>query len=98
MSWKPRSRQRRICRWARAPSLKVHRILALAVRLNPLTREGLVAEIRRAGFSRDAYGAVASLMSNGGNNYGLVFTDSEGRFGFNPDIEALVRAQPWQAG
>jgi hypothetical protein len=87
-----------ICRWARDPSLKVHRILVLAVRLNPLTREGLVAEIRRAGFSRDAYGAVASLMSNGGNNYGLVFTDSEGRFGFHPDIEALVRTQPWQAG
>jgi hypothetical protein len=86
-----------ICRWARDPSLKVHRILALAVRLNPLTRDGLVAEIRRAGFSRDAYGAVASLMSNGGNNYGLVFAESEGRFGFNPDIEALVRAQPWQA-
>ena len=84
--------------WARDPSLNVHRILALAVRLSPLTRAGLVAEIRRAGFSRDAYGAVASLMSNGGNNYGLVFTNSEGRFGFNPDIEALVRAQPWQAG
>lgn len=86
-----------ICRWARDPSLNVHRILAAAVRLNPLTREGLVAEIRRAGFSSDPYGAVASLMSNGGNNYGLVFTASEGRFGFDQDIEALVRAQPWQA-
>jgi hypothetical protein len=51
-------------------------------------------QIRR----RAGGGAVASLMSNGGNNYGLVFTDSEGPFGFNPDIEALVRTQPWQAG
>jgi hypothetical protein len=87
-----------ICRWARDPSLNVHRILAVAVRLNPLTREALVAEIRRIGFSHDAYGAVASLMSNGGNNYGRVFADSEGRFGFDPDIELLVRAQLWQAG
>lgn len=86
-----------ICRWARDPSLKVHRILAIAVRLNPLTREGLVAEIRRAGFSSDPYGAVASLMSNGGNNYGLVFADAEGCFGFDKNIEALVRAQAWQA-
>jgi hypothetical protein len=39
-----------------------------------------VAEICRAGFSRDAHGAIASLMRNGGNNYGLVFTASEGRF------------------
>jgi hypothetical protein len=84
-----------IRRWVRDPSLKVHRILGMAVQLNPLTREGLVAEIRRAGVSRDAYGAVASLMSNGGNNYGLVFTASDGRFGFHLDIEALVRAQPW---
>jgi len=37
-------------------------------------------------------------MSNGGNNYGLVFTTAEGSFGFHPDIEALIRAQPWQAG
>jgi hypothetical protein len=87
-----------ICRWASDPSIKVHRVLAIAVQLTPLTRERLVAEIRRAGLSRDACGSVASLMSNGGNNYGLVFTTAEGSFGFHPEIEALMRAQPWQAG
>jgi hypothetical protein len=87
-----------ICRWASDPSLKVHRIVAIAVQLTPLTRQRLVAEICRAGLSRDARGAVASLMSNGGKNYGLVFTASEGSFGFHPDIEALVRAQSWQVG
>jgi hypothetical protein len=87
-----------ICRWASDPSRKVHRIIAIAVQRTPLTRERLVAEIRRAGISRDAPGAVASLMSNSGNSYGLVFTACEANFRFHPEIDALVRAQPWHAG
>jgi hypothetical protein len=86
-----------IRRWASDPSLKVHRILGLAVLLDPLSREQLVGEIRRRNLSRDAYGAVASLMSNGGNNYGLVFMEAQGQFRFHPRIDELVRGQLWRS-
>jgi hypothetical protein len=53
-------------------SLKVHRILLLAVVTGLFPRERLVGEIRRLGISRNPYGAVASLMTNAGNAFGLV--------------------------
>ena len=88
----------KIIGWAKDPSRKVHRILAVAVRREPLPREQLVAEIRRLGISRDPYGAVASLMTNGGKNYGLVFIEDGGLVRFHPGIEEVVRHQDWSPG
>lgn len=86
----------KIRRWARNPSSKVHQILAVAVELHPLTRVGLLAELQRREISDSPEGAIASLTTNRGNSYGRVFTNSAAGFRFHPDVEPLIREQPWQ--
>jgi hypothetical protein len=86
----------KIVGWAKDPSLKVHRILALAVRHGPLPSERLIGEIRQRKFSRNSPGAVASLMTNAGNAYDLVFTEDAGLLRLHPRIEEVVRSQNWK--
>jgi hypothetical protein len=73
--------------WAGKPWQNVHRIIGIAVHSGPLTREQLVEEIHKLKFSRNPYGAVAGLMTNAGNNYGLVFVSQAGRLDFHPQIK-----------
>jgi len=88
----------KISGWATKPYLKVHRIIAIAATNNrPLSREWLVREIDRLGISRNAYGAVASLMTNSGNNFGLVFVEQAGKLSFHPQLEYTIRQHNWSA-
>jgi hypothetical protein len=73
--------------WANKPGLNHHTIIAHALRRSPISRDQFVREIEKLGISKNAYGAVASLMTNKGNAYGLVFVEDKfGRLTFHPDI------------
>jgi hypothetical protein len=74
--------------WATKPDSKVHRIIGLMCDHGPLSRDQLV---RKIDFSRNPYGAVASLMTNDGNSYGLVFVEIGGKLGIHPQVEDAVR-------
>ena len=58
---------------------------------SPISRNQLVKKIEALGFSENPYGAIASLMTNKGNSYGLVFTERAGKLYIHPDIEDAMR-------
>jgi len=73
--------------WAGKPDLNHHRIIALLCDYSPISRDQLIKKIEALGFSRNAYGAVTSLITNKGHNYGLVFVERAGKL----DIEDTTR-------
>jgi hypothetical protein len=84
-------RLERLQLWAIKPGSNVHRIIALMCDHGPLTRDQLVKKIDALSFSRNPYGAVASLMRNDGNNYGLVFVKTARGLRIHPHIEDTIR-------
>ena len=86
----------KIQNWANKPGSIVHSIIAVAARRTPVSRNQLVQEIEKLGISRDAYGAVASLMTNLGNNYGRVFVvDNTERLTFHPGLKEEIAKHSW---
>jgi hypothetical protein len=83
--------------WAGKPTQNVHRIIGVMVRHGSLPRDRLVQEIQRLGISDNPYGAVASLMTNSGNNYGLVFVEQAGELSFHPRIKHFILQQRWRS-
>jgi hypothetical protein len=85
--------------WAtKRPRLIVHRIIAVAAtHRGPFSREWLERELERRNIGSDPYGSIASLMSNSGNNYGIVFVKHAGELIFHPHIEYVIRQHSWAA-
>ncbi len=89
----------RIVDWSRTPDLNVHKIIALVVRAhNGISRSDLVREVADFTQSKSPYGAVASLLTDGGNAYGCVFVDSGGLIRIHPEVEEQVHALTWRVG
>lgn len=87
----------RIRRWATRPQSNVHRIVAIVVSAeHGIDRGALVREVKRVTDSRDAYGAVSSLMTSKGNAYGRVFTEQAGIVRIHPEIASEVAKYCWQ--
>jgi hypothetical protein len=88
---------RKIRKWASDPQLNVHRIISIVVQSsNDVSREYLVNETARITNSKNAYGAVASLLTSKANAYGRVFEDIDGIIRLHPSVEAEVRSFPWR--
>lgn len=86
----------RIRRWAKNPNLKVHKMIALVARTkNGLSRELLVQEVSRVTGSKNAYGAVGSLLTSKGNAYGRVFIDVDGIVAIHPEMLDEVSRSTW---
>ena len=85
--------------WAtKRPRLIVHRIIAIAAtHRGPLSRECLERELERHNIGSNPYGSIASLMSNTGNNYGIVFVKHADKLIFHPHIEHAIRQHHWEA-
>lgn len=82
--------------WANRPRSNVHSIIALVVQHNPIPRGQLVREIVKLKISKNAYGAVASLMINAGNSYGRVFVmNDKGRLSFHPSLKDEIAKHRW---
>jgi hypothetical protein len=88
-------RAERIYRWATRPASNVHRIIAIAADHCPVARGWLVDEIGRLGISTNPYGAIASLMTNGGNAYGRIFVEEGGLLRFHPDVGSVIAQFEW---
>jgi hypothetical protein len=76
--------------WAGKPGQNHHCIIALMCDHGPISRDQLVRKMEALGFSRNPYGAVASLMTNKGNAYSRVFIERGGELHIHPDIEATT--------
>lgn len=88
--------RRKVRRWASRPDLNVHRIIGVVVRShNGVPREHLVKEAERTTNSRNAYGAIASLLTTKGNAYGRVLEDVGGIIRLHPAVEDEVRSFRW---
>lgn len=87
---------RRIREWATKPHLNVHRIIGIVVRAGgSVSRDQLVREVARVTRSKNAYGAIASLLTTKGNAYGRVFEDIDGMIRLHPEVESAVRTHNW---
>ncbi len=87
---------RRVQEWSRKPQLNVHRIIGIVNRSGDgVARDELIAEIGRATTTKNAYGAIASLLTSKGNAYGRVFEDVDGIIRLHPMIEDYVRSLRW---
>jgi hypothetical protein len=86
----------RILNWSRKPELNVHKIIKLVVQAHGwISRDDLVKQVAEVTQSKSPYGAVASLLTDSGNAYGRVFSDSDGLIRIHPDVEKQVRALTW---
>ena len=89
----------RIVDWSRRPGLNVHKIIALVVRAHyGISRKDLVTQVANFTQSKSPYGAVASLLTDGGNAYGCVFVDYGGLIRIHPEFEKQVHALTWKVG
>jgi hypothetical protein len=89
----------RIADWSRSPDLNVHKIIALVVRAQyGISRKDLVTQVANFTQSKSPYGAVASLLTDGGNAYGSVFVASGGLIRIHPEVEKQVHALTWNVG
>jgi hypothetical protein len=81
--------------WAMRPTSNVYRIVDIVNRVGSLSRHQLIREIERLRISRNAPGAVASLLTNAGNAYGRIFVEKAGLISIHPVRAAQVR-QYWR--
>jgi hypothetical protein len=87
---------RRVQEWSRKPQLNVHRIIGIVNRsAEGVARDALVAEVSRVTTTKNAYGAIASLLTSKGNAYGRVFEDVDGIIRLHPMIQGYVRSLQW---
>lgn len=81
--------------WAMRPTSNVYRIVDIVNCAGSLSRHRLILEIERLRISRNAPGAVASLLTNAGNAYGRIFVEKAGLISIHPERAAQVR-QYWR--
>lgn len=86
----------RIVDWSRNPNLNVHKIIALVIQAHyGISRSDLVKQVAEFTQSKSPYGAVASLLTDGGNAYGRVFADFDGLIRIHPEVDEQVHALMW---
>ena len=78
----------------------MHKIIALVVQeQNGIRRKDLVQRVAKVTKSSNPYGAVASLLTDSGNNYGHVFVVSDdGLIRIHPEVKEQVLKFKWNAG
>jgi hypothetical protein len=91
-----RVRAERVVRWSKKPGLNAHKIIALVVQSEDgVPRVELVRRVAEATHSKNPYGAVASMTTDGGNGYGRIFVDVGGIIRLHPDVAEQVRSVRW---
>lgn len=87
----------RLQKWALKPNLKVHKMIAIVAQARSgISRSDLVKRVEEVTKSKNSYGAVASLLSDEGNSYGLVLVDQDGIIRFHPSVEQTIQAYTWR--
>lgn len=89
----------RVREWAGKPELNVHKIIALVVQSSGgISRDQLVKNATRITKSKNAYGAVASMLTTKANAYGRVLEDVGGLIRLHPAVAETVHSLRWTAG
>ena len=81
--------------WSAKPYLNVHKIIALVLDNENICKEELIAKIQDLEISKNPAGAIASLMSDVGNNYGRVIQEVEGQIEFCPEVKEKINSYKW---
>lgn len=81
--------------WSAKPYLNVHKIIALVLDNENICKEELIAKIQYLEISTNPAGAIASLMSDIGNNYGKVIQEVEGQIEFCPEVKEKINSYKW---
>lgn len=93
---KKRPMPERIALWHSKPDSKVHKMIGLVAQAPAgFTRNELVRKVEVLTKSKNAYGAIANLLTDKGRAYGAAFIDQGGIIRLHPDVEAQVRALSW---
>lgn len=92
-----RSMPERIRLWHSKPASKVHKMIAIVAAVpGGIPRSDLARRIEAVTQSKNAYGAVASLLTDSGRAYGPAFIDEGGLIRLHPDAEALICSLSWR--
>jgi len=81
--------------WSAKPYLNVHKIIALVLDNENICKEELIAKIQDLEISKNPAGAITSLMSDVGNNYGKVIQEVEGQIEFCPEVKEKINSYKW---
>jgi len=81
--------------WSAKPYLNVHKIIALILENEGIGRNELIAKIKNLDISKNPAGAIASLMSDIGNNYGKVIQEVGDIIEFCPEINEKINSYKW---
>ncbi len=82
--------------WSAKPYLNVHKIIALVLESEGIGKNELINKIQNLDISKNPSGAIASLMSDFGNNYGKVIQEVGGVIDFCPNIKEKINSYKWK--
>ena len=82
--------------WSAKPYLNVHKIIALILESQGIGRNELIAKITNLDISKNPAGAITSLMSDIGNNYGKVIQEVGGVIEFCPEVKEKINSYKWE--
>lgn len=81
--------------WSTKPYLNVHKIIALVLENENISRNELITKIEILDISKSPAGAIASLMSDIGNNYGKVLQEVGDIIEFSSDVKEKINSYKW---
>lgn len=88
--------EEKIEKWSKLPNSNVYKIISIAVQNEGMPFHEFVTLVEEGGFSKNASGALRSLMTDGGNAYGSVLMiDGSGNVFIKPEIRPIVARYRW---
>jgi hypothetical protein len=91
-----RSLKDRLEKWFNSPNENVHKILNLIIQKEGISRNNFVKLIETNKISKNAYGAVSSLMTDKGNSYGeVLFVDEFDCIFIRPKAKIIMKNLNW---
>lgn len=91
-----KSIEEKIEKWSKSPNLNVYKIISMVVQNEGRSFDEFVTLVKERGFSKNASGALRSLMTDRGNAYGSVLImDGSGNVFIRPEIKPIVERCRW---
>ena len=82
--------------WSTKPYLNVHKIIAIVIEIENITKSELISKIVSLDISKNPIGAITGLMSENGNNYGKVFQEVGEKIEFCPEVKVKINSYKWK--
>ena len=92
-------KEEHIVKWNSNPKLNCHKIIAIYLKEiesnKNITRDYFVSIIDKYNISKNSLGAINSLMTDSGNNYGRIFMEDDDKLVICPDVEDYITKRHW---